>query len=98
VAHALSQVCAGKDAMVALRAVMLQTRHTCGTVAVMSDQQRIVQMHLMNPGSTAPDGDFTFEMQPRYNSARTVKYALTAQDVELLHRKLGEYLKAVTKI
>jgi hypothetical protein len=63
----------------------------------MSDEARVVQMHLINPGATALDGDFTFEMQPRYNAARTVKFALTPQDAEMLHKKLGAYLKEQRK-
>ena len=63
----------------------------------MSEQLRTVQMHVMNPGETAPDGDFTFELQPRYNSGRIVKFALIPTDAELLHKQLGAYLKAARK-
>lgn len=64
----------------------------------MSDSnQRTVKMHLINPGTTTPDWDFTFEMQPRANAARTVKFAIIPQDAELLHRKLGEYLASLQK-
>lgn len=63
----------------------------------MSDEARVVQMHLINPGSTHTDGDFTFEMQPRYNPGRTVKFALIPTDASALHEALGAYLKAQKK-
>jgi hypothetical protein len=63
----------------------------------MSDEQRTVQMHLMNPGSTAPDGDFTFELQPRFNAGRIVKFALLPRDADMLHKALGAYIKEHTK-
>ena len=50
-------------------------------------------MFLINPGSTAADGDFTFELQPRENAARTVKFALQPRDAEDLHRALAAFLK-----
>lgn len=62
-----------------------------------SQQTRVVQMHVIQPGSTASDGDYTFEMQPRFNVGRTVKFALIPSDAELLYKKLGEYLKAQQK-
>lgn len=59
----------------------------------MNEEQRTVQMNLVNPGTTAPDGDFTFEMQPRWNASRTVKYALTPKDAETLQKQLTAFLK-----
>ena len=59
----------------------------------MSDEARTVEMHIVNPGTTALNGEFNFEMQARYNAARTVKFALQPQDALLLHQKLSEYLK-----
>jgi hypothetical protein len=64
--------------------------------AMSDDGPKATQMHIINPGSTAPDGDFTFELQPRYNVARTVKFALIPSDAESLYRKLGEYIKQQT--
>lgn len=63
----------------------------------MSDETRTVQMYVVNPGATEKDGEFSFEMQSRINAGRTVKFALVPSDAELLHRKLGEYLKAQQK-
>ena len=63
----------------------------------MSDESRTVQMHVISPGSTATDGDFTFEMQPRYNPGRTVKFAVIPSDAEAVYKALGAYLKAQIK-
>lgn len=60
----------------------------------MSNQPKTVQMHLINPGTTEGDGDFAFELTPRVDSGRIVKFALVPKDAEDLHRRLGEYLKA----
>ena len=63
----------------------------------MSDNQRTVLMHLVDPGKEATTGDFEFSLQPRYNPARTVQFALQAPDAEALHKALGVYLKAARK-
>jgi hypothetical protein len=63
----------------------------------MSDETRIVQMALVNHGETAKDGDFTFSMQPRFNPARTVNYALVPSEAEALHKALGTFLRAARK-
>ena len=63
----------------------------------MSNQPRTVQMHLINPGSTEADGDFAFELTPRVDSGRIVRFALQPRDAEDLHRKLGEYLASKSK-
>ncbi len=63
----------------------------------MSEENRTVQMHVISPGSTAKDGDFTFELQPRYNPGRTVKFAVIPSDAEAVYKALGEYLKAQVK-
>ena len=63
----------------------------------MSDEQRVVQMSVVNPGKTGTDGDFNFEMQPRYNSGRIVKFALIPSDAEQLQRHLAAYLKEQQK-
>lgn len=59
----------------------------------MNDQTRTVQMHIITPGKTAPDGEFNFEMQPRSNGARIVGFSLHARDAELLRNALDAYLK-----
>jgi len=63
----------------------------------MSDEARTVQMFIIKPGATAVDGEFTFDMQPRANAARTVRFALEAKDAELLHAALDAYLKSLQK-
>ena len=68
-----------------------------GIIELMSDKAKTVQMCVVHPGETAEDGDFTFEMQARYNDARTVKFALIPSDAEKLHQELGVYLKAAAK-
>ena len=50
-------------------------------------------MHIVAPGNAAPDGEFTFEMQPRSDNGRIVKFALRARDAELLKEALVAYLK-----
>jgi hypothetical protein len=62
-------------------------------IDAMSEDTRTVQMCVISPGSTAPDGEFTFELQPRYNPGRTVKFALIPSDAETLQRALSAYLK-----
>jgi hypothetical protein len=59
----------------------------------MSEQATTSQMHVISPGETAVDGDFTFELQRRFNLGRTVKFALIPSDAELLHKALSAYLK-----
>lgn len=55
--------------------------------------QRTVEMFLIQPGAAAPNGEFTFEMQPRTNSSRTVKFALSPSDAHDLKKALEEYFK-----
>lgn len=55
--------------------------------------QRTVEMFLINPGTAASNGEFTFEMQPRSNPARTVKFALNPTDANDLKKALDEYFK-----
>lgn len=54
---------------------------------------RTVEMSVINPGTAASNGEFTFELQPRYNSSRVVKFALSAADAESLKKALEEYFK-----
>lgn len=59
---------------------------------------KTVQMQLVSPnpnthGSTDELDDFEFEMQPRVNPGRTIRYALTTEDAESLHLALGVYIK-----
>lgn len=61
------------------------------------DNTKTVQMAVVNPGTSAADGDFTFTMQPRYNASRTVQYALVPSDAEALHKALTAYLTAQPK-
>ena len=63
----------------------------------MSENLRVVQMAVVNPGETAANGEFTFAIQPRYNAARTVQFELVPADAEAMHKALGAYLKAVRK-
>jgi hypothetical protein len=63
----------------------------------MPDNTKTVQMALINPGSTATSGEFTFSLQPRFNPARTVEFELQPVDAESLHKALGAYLRAVKK-
>lgn len=60
-------------------------------------QKRIVEMAIVNPGEKTGNGEFRFSMQPRYNAARTVDYALRAGEAEALHKALGSYLRVVKK-
>lgn len=55
--------------------------------------QRTVDMFLINPGTAAPNGKFTFEMQPESNPSRTVKFALSPKDADDLKKALDEYFK-----
>ena len=59
----------------------------------MNDAPRTVEMYLINPGTAAPNGEFTFEMQPRVNAGRTVNFALSATDAHALQKALTEYFK-----
>ena len=62
------------------------------------DTTRTVEMALINPGEELPkNGEFAFSLQPRYNPARTVQFALIPADAETLHKALGAYLKLVRK-
>jgi hypothetical protein len=65
----------------------------------MNEEQakRIVEMAIVNPGEKTGNGEFRFSMQPRYNAARTVEYAIKANEAEALHKALGSYLRAVKK-
>jgi hypothetical protein len=63
----------------------------------MSENLRVVQMAVINPGETAANGEFTFQLQPRFNAARTVQFELMPTDAEALHKALGAYLKGVRK-
>lgn len=58
---------------------------------------KTVKMAIVNHGEVGEDGDFTFSMQPRYNPARTVGYALLPSEAEALHTALGKFLKAARK-
>lgn len=59
----------------------------------MSDQAKTVQMHVIAPGKLADDGEFVFELQPRSNGARVVKFSLKAQDAESIKKAVEAYLK-----
>ena len=48
-------------------------------------------MSVIDPGEIK-EGEFTFEMQPRYNPARTVRFSLNTEDAERLLKALEEYL------
>jgi hypothetical protein len=63
----------------------------------MSEATRVVKMAVISPGSTEQDGEFSFELQPRYNPGRTVKFALIPSEAEQLHKELTAYLKAAQK-
>jgi hypothetical protein len=63
----------------------------------MSENLRVVQMAVINPGETAANGEFTFALQPRFNPARTVQFELQPTDAEAMYKALGAYLKAVRK-
>ena len=56
-------------------------------------------MHVVHPGSTAPDGDFTFVLQARYHehASREVKFALIPSDAEKMYKELEAYLKVAAK-
>lgn len=58
------------------------------------DNTKTVQMAVVDPGSTAKDGDFTFTMQPRFDARRSVEYALVPADAEHLLKALTTYLAA----
>lgn len=59
----------------------------------MSEANRTVEMFVINPGTAAANGEFTFELQPRSNAARTVKFALSPQDADSVRKALEEYFK-----
>jgi len=63
----------------------------------MSENIRVVQMAVINPGETSANGEFTFAMQPRFNPGRTVHFELAPTDAEALHKALGTFLKAARK-
>lgn len=50
-------------------------------------------MHVIAPGKAATDGEFTFELQPRSNGARVVRFSLKAQDAESIKKAIEAYLK-----
>ena len=50
-------------------------------------------MHLINPGTADAKGEFNFELEPRENAGRTVTFALTPRDADLLQQALVEYFK-----
>jgi len=61
-------------------------------------------MALVNHGETVTvakndvsAGEFAFSLQPRYNPARTVQFALQPVDAEALHKALTVYLKGARK-
>jgi hypothetical protein len=65
---------------------------------------RTVAMALVNHGETLTvakndmaAGEFAFSLQPRYNPARTVQFALQPADAEALHKALTVYLKGARK-
>ena len=57
----------------------------------MNNEVRTVKMSVIDPGEIK-EGEFTFEMQPRYNPARTVRFSLNTEDAERLLKALEEYL------
>lgn len=59
----------------------------------MSETNRTVEMFVINPGTAASNGEFTFELQPRLNAGRTVKFALIPSDAEQIRQALDEYFK-----
>jgi hypothetical protein len=63
----------------------------------MTDNPKTIQMAIVDPGIVATNGEFTFEMQPRYNPTRTVKYTLTPKDAMLLRDAAIAFIDAVTK-
>lgn len=67
-------------------------------MVAMSEDNRTVQMAIIDPGTTAPNGEYTFELQPRYNPGRTVKFALIPSDAEKLCRALKAYLDDQHKV
>ena len=58
---------------------------------------KVTQMHIVDPGQATPVGEFSFEMQPRYNPARTVRFSLIPSDAEKLLNALETYIKTHTK-
>jgi hypothetical protein len=50
-------------------------------------------MHVIAPGKLAADGEFVFELQPRSNGARVVRFSLKAQDAESIKKAVEAYLK-----
>ena len=63
----------------------------------MNEEIRSVKMHVINPGQSTSDGEFSFEMQPRYNPGRTVKFALIPSDAEKLLKHLQQFVKDQSK-
>lgn len=63
----------------------------------MSENLKVVQMVVINPGETAANGEFTFQLQPRFNASRTVQFELQPQDAESLHKALGAYFRNLKK-
>jgi hypothetical protein len=57
------------------------------------DQVKTVQIDGNAPGKLAADGEFVFELQPRSNGARVVRFSLKAQDAESIKKAVEAYLK-----
>ena len=63
-----------------------------------NEGQKVTQMHIVDPGETTSTGEFSFEMQPRYNPARTVRFTLIPSDAEKMFKALEAYITAQKKV
>jgi len=63
-----------------------------------NEGQKVVQMHIIDPGAETSKGEFSFEMQPRYNPGRTVRFSLIPSDAEKLFKALAAYIEVQKKV
>ena len=59
----------------------------------MDEGKRTVEMALIKPGTANAKGEYTFELEPRFNAGRTVTFSLTPTDALELKKALEEYFK-----
>ena len=56
----------------------------------MTSETRTIEMGLITTAEAK--GEFTFEMQPKSNTARTVRFAIDQVDAKSMYEALGQYL------
>jgi hypothetical protein len=61
----------------------------------MTSEIRTIEMGLVN--TSEAKGEFTFEMQPKSNTARTVRFSIDQVDAKALYEAIGKYLNGRDK-